>query len=234
MSGSRPGTPSDSDIGSDDDSGIIIPRTTATAERSPTAETAILMTGVFLVQIPLWLLGLVGLLALGPTVLIEPWTLLTSIYAHGSPGHLLGNLLGLVLFGGLVERVSSRLRFHAFFVLTGALAGLSEVTLGSLLAFSPRAVLGASGAVFALMGYAIAGNGLADRMLDTLDRATSAGWVVTAALVGVAALLAVLLSGPGTAVVGHATGLTLGLFAGRLRLLHVDNRPGRPRPRQVR
>jgi len=203
------------------DDGVVVPRTTALGERSPTAETAALMVGVFLVQFPLTLVGLVGLFALSPTVVVQPWTLLTATYAHATPGHLVGNLLGLVLFGGLVERVSSRLRFHAFFVLTGALAGLAEVTLGSLLALSPRGVLGASGAVFALLGYLITGNGVADRLLDALDRSTEAGWAVTAALVGVAALLAVVLSGPGTAVVGHAAGLALGLLAGRARLLHV-------------
>lgn len=221
MSGSRPtGRPKAGD-------GVVVPRTTALGERSPTAETALAMVAFFLLQFPLTLLGLVGLFALSPAVVVEPWTLLTATYSHASPGHLVGNLLGLVLFGALVERVSSRLRFHAFFVLTGALSGLAEVTLGSLLALSPRGVLGASGAVFALMGYAIAGNGIADRLLDALDRSTSAGWTVTAALVGLAALLAVLLSGPGTALIGHAAGLALGLLAGRARLLHVRRSRGR-------
>jgi len=209
------------------DPGAILPRTTAAGERSPTAETAVLACAFFLVQYPLSLLGFVGLFALSPAVLVEPWTLVTSVYAHGGPGHLLANLLGLVLLGAVVERVTTRLRFHAFFVSTGALAGLAEVVLGSLLTLTPRGVLGASGAVFALMGYAIAGNGLADRLLDAVDRATTARWAVTAVLVGVAAVLAVLLSGPGSAVVSHATGLALGLFAGRLRLLHVTRR--RPR-----
>jgi membrane associated rhomboid family serine protease len=225
MSGSRPTGRPDATAGPDD--GVVIPRTTALGERSPTAETALVAIGFFLIQFPLTLVGLVGLFALSPAVIVEPWTLLTATYSHGSPGHLIGNLLGLVVFGALVERVSSRLRFHAFFVTTGALAGLVEVAVGSLLTLSPRGVLGASGAVFALMGYVITGNGLAGRLLDALDRTTTASWTVTAVLVGLAAVLAVVLSAPGTALFGHAAGLALGLLAGRARLLHV--RRGRSR-----
>ena len=144
----------------------LVPRTTARGERRPTVVTALVAVGLFLVQYPLSILGLVGLglFALDPTFLREPWTLLTSVYAHASPGHLLANLVGLVLCGGLVERVSSRARFHAFVVLTGALSGVAEVTLGSLVALDARAV------------------------------------------------------------VGHAAGLSLGLLAGRRRVLHVRSR----------
>jgi putative transposase len=110
-------------------------------------------------------------------------------------------------------------QFHAFFVLTGAL--LAEVTIGSALALESRAVIGASGAVFAVVGYAITGNELADRLLGALDRLTATSGSVTVALIGAAALAAVATSGPRTAVVGHAAGLAIGLLAGRHRLLHV-------------
>jgi membrane associated rhomboid family serine protease len=208
----------------DSGSGGLVPRTTARGERSPTVETALVAVGVLLVQYPLALLGVVGLLALGPGFVAEPWTLLTSVYAHAGPGHLLGNLLGLALFGGVVERVSSRARFHAFVVSTGALSGLAEVTLGGLVALAPRAVVGISGAVFALLGYAITGNGLADRLLRALDRATARRGAVTVGLVGLAVVVAVVTAGPRTAVVGHAAGLAMGLLAGRRRLLHVRSR----------
>jgi len=223
MRGSRDGGRT-ADPTPDADSDGVVPRTTALGERSPTVETALLTVGVFLIQYPLTLAGFVGLFALDPGFLRDPWTLLTSVYAHGSPGHLLGNLLGLALFGGVVERVSSRARFHAFVVLTGALSGVAEVTLGSVVALDPRAVVGASGAVFGLLGYAITGNGLADRLLRALDRVTARRGVVTLVLVGVAVLVAVVTSGPRTAVVGHAAGLSIGLLAGRRRLLHVRPR----------
>jgi membrane associated rhomboid family serine protease len=204
--------------------GGLVPRTTARGERSPTVETAFVAVGVFLLQYPLSMLGLVGLFALDPGFLRDPWTLLTSVYAHAGVGHLLGNLLGLALFGGLVERVSTRARFHAFVVLTGALSGVAEVTLGSLVALDARAVVGISGAVFALLGYAITGNGLADRLLRALDRVTARRGAVTVGLVGLAVVVAVVTAGPRTAVVGHAAGLSMGLLAGRRRVLHVRSR----------
>ena len=225
MHGSRGGARG-ADPPSDTDSSGLVPRTTALGERSPTVETALLVVGVFLFQYPLSILGVVGLglFALDPGFLRDPWTLLTSVYAHAGAGHLLGNLLGLALFGGLVERVSSRARFHAFVVLTGTLSGVAEVTLGSLVALDARAVVGISGAVFGLLGYAITGNGLADRLLRAVDRLTATRGTVTVVLVGLAVLFAVVTSGPRTAVVGHAAGLSIGLLAGRRRLLHVRTR----------
>lgn len=208
---------------SGNDGDTILPRTTARGGRSPTAETVVLLCGFFLIQYPLSAIGLVGLFALSPIVIIEPWTLITSTYAHGSVGHLISNLIGLILLGAFVERTTTRLRFHTFFILTGALAGVAEITLGSLLAFSPRAVLGASGAVFALLGYLITSNAIADTLISTVDQLTDASWVVTAALIVLAAVMAILLSGPGTALVGHAAGLAIGLLAGRMRLLKINN-----------
>lgn len=202
----------------------LLPRTTARGGRTPTGETALVLIGVFLIQFPLSVLGLAGLFVLQPVFVFAPWTLVTSVYAHAGVGHLLGNVVGLVIFGALVERVTTRVRFHAFFLLTGALAGIAEVTLGSVLALSPRAVLGASGAVFALMGYTITGNRLADWTLETISVLTDAEWVGTVVLTLLAAVLAVVLSGPGTAVVAHGVGLLCGLLAGRLRLLHVTPR----------
>jgi len=194
---------------------------TARAQRSPTVETVVVVLGVFLLQIPLGLLGLTGLLVVDPVVFAKPWALLTATYAHAGPGHLLGNLLPLLVFGFAVERVTTRLRYHGFFVVTGALAAIAEVTIGSVLAFQPRGVLGASGAVFALMGYALAGNEVADWLSNVVGVVTDAEWVGTALVTLLAVGIAVALSGPGTALVAHAAGLLLGLFAGRAKLLHV-------------
>jgi ABC-type microcin C transport system permease subunit YejE len=71
------------------------------------------------------------------------------------------------------------------------------------------------------MGYLITGNRVADGLLRRVDRVTESDRATTAVLVAVAVILAVLLSGPGSALIGHMTGLVLGLFAGRIRLLHL-------------
>jgi membrane associated rhomboid family serine protease len=200
--------------------GGLVPRTTARNERSPTVETLCVVLAVFAVQFPLSLLGLTGLFALSPAFPAAPWTLVTSVYSHAGPGHLLSNAAVLAVVGLLVERVTTRFRFHLYFVATGALAGLVEVVVSSVT--GPTAVLGASGAVFALLGYGIAANAIADRVLALVDRTTDRRWASTAVLVAVALVLAAVMSGPNSAFVAHATGLFLGLVAGAVRLLHVD------------
>lgn len=73
----------------------------------------------------------------------EPWRLLTSIFAHGSPAHLLSNIFALSLFGLILEgRIGSR-RFLWFFLLSGIVVNI----------FSPyETSLGASGAIYAVIG----------------------------------------------------------------------------------
>lgn len=192
---------------------------TTRGEPSPTVETLAVLGGVFLLQFPLGLAGFVGVFALTPAFPAAPWTLVTSVYSHAGPLHLLGNAVVLAVVGPLVERVTSRLRYHLFFVTTGAVAGLAQITFVPVV--GTRSVLGASGAIFALAGYLVTGNVVATRALGALDRATDAEWASTAVLLAVSVLLAVALSGPNSAVVGHFTGLFVGLATGRARLLHV-------------
>lgn len=163
------------------------------------------------------LVGLVGLFALAPPVHRPPWGLLTSVYAHAGPGHLLSNAVVVALAGGLLARATTRLRFHAFFVATGVLAGLAQVWVGGLLGRT-GAVLGASGAAFALVGYLLAANPVSAGVFDRL-RLPPRVVVVVVALV--AAGLTVAFSPAGSALVAHFSGALLGLLAGRLGLLRV-------------
>jgi len=168
-------------------------------------------------QAALGVVGLAGLFALSTPLSVAPWTLVTSVYAHGSVGHLLANALALLLVGPLVERRTTRLRFHAFVVGTGALAGIAQVTLGGLLGPS-TAVLGLSGAVFALGGYLLAGNVVSATLFDRLRLSARAQF----ALFGLAAVaLTATTAAPGVALIAHATGAFCGLVAGRAELLDV-------------
>lgn len=197
---------------------------------SPVVETLGLVGAVFVLQQLLALAGAaaIGLVALDASVGARPWTLVTSVYAHSGVEHLLGNAVGIALFGLLIARRTTRRRFHAFFLGTGALAGLAEVWLGGLVGPSP-AVLGASGAVFALMGYLLAGNAVSAWLLDRIG-------LPVRLQVGLAVVIAVGLTlataSPRSALIGHATGLLVGLVAGRLGVLDasgkidpVDERP---------
>ncbi|GAA0723111.1 membrane associated rhomboid family serine protease [Halorubrum trapanicum] len=168
-------------------------------------------------QAVLGVVGLAGLFALSAPLSVAPWTLVTSVYAHGSVGHLLANALALLLVGPLVERRTTRGRFHAFVVTTGVLAGVAQVTVGSLLG-PPAAVLGISGAVFALGGYLLAGNVVSATLFDRL-RLSPRLQLLLFGLVAV--VLTATTAAPGVALVAHATGAFCGLVAGRVGLLDV-------------
>lgn len=189
----------------------------------PTLQTLAVLLAVALIQSVVGLArGLeYALFVLDPTVTVRPWALVTSIYAHSGVAHLLANVVALAVLGPLVARRTTTLRYHAFFLTTGALAGLGEVYLGGLVG-PAHAVWGASGGVLAFLGYLLAGNVVSTHALDRVDLSARAQLVLFGIVVAVVTLAA---SGPGAAVIGHATGFACGLVAGRARLLDVANTP---------
>ncbi|GAB2868046.1 rhomboid family intramembrane serine protease [Nocardioides pacificus] len=76
------------------------------------------------------------------------WQMLTSAFAHVEPMHIGFNMLALWVLGPQLEQAIGRVRFLALYLLS-ALAG-SVVVLW--LASETSATLGASGAIFGLMG----------------------------------------------------------------------------------
>jgi len=75
--------------------------------------------------------------------------LLTSMFLHGSWMHLIGNMWFLWLFGNNVEDSMGRLRFVAFYLLTGLAAAIGQIIT------TPDSVIpmvGASGAISGVMG----------------------------------------------------------------------------------
>ena len=185
--------------------------------RSPTLETLGVFGVVFVLQFLTGLVGLVGFFVLAPPVTANPWTIVTSVYAHASVGHLVANAVALLIAGLLVERRTTWLQFHLFFLSVGALAGVSQVVLTGVIG-TPTAVLGASGAVFGLFGYLLAGNTVTASLFDRIELSPRAQFAVFA----LAALVVTIATGqPGVALVAHFVGLFLGLLAGAGRLLDV-------------
>lgn len=155
--------------------------------------------------------------ALGPSDWVRPWTLLTSIFAHGDPGHLLINGMILFFFGpALEQRVGSR-TFAIFFVLTGIAAGLAQVSLGvgletaGIAAAQP--VLGASGAILGILGALTL---LApDAKVLLFFMIPLPLWLITAgyAVIDIAGLIGGLYGqGGNVAHLAHLTGLAIGLY----------------------
>ena len=184
---------------------------------SPILETLGIFVIVALAQFVAGFIGIMGgLFVLAPPVSTNPWTIVTSVYAHGGLGHLLSNSVALVVFGWPVARATTRLRFHTFFLLTGALAGLSQVWITGLFG-TATPVLGASGAVFALLGYLLTGNRLSESIASRVEVPR---WMTLLFFLVLAAAVTIATGSPGVALIAHFTGFLLGLLAGRAGVLH--------------
>jgi hypothetical protein len=79
------------------------------------------------------------------------WTWITSILSHGGFGHIVFNSIALYFFGPVVERRLGSRRFLALFAVAGVFAGFAQIGIGLFQGVS-TGVLGASGAIMAVMG----------------------------------------------------------------------------------
>jgi membrane associated rhomboid family serine protease len=76
-------------------------------------------------------------------------TPLTSMFLHGSWGHIISNLVFFWVFGNNVEDSMGRLRFICFYLICGLVAAMAQVALDPS---SPVPMVGASGAISGVMG----------------------------------------------------------------------------------
>ena len=172
---------------------------------------------VYALQLVSAFAGLVGsLFVLSPPVSEHPWTVVTSIYAHDGLGHLVSNAIALLIFGWPVARATTRFRFHLFVVVSGSLAGLTQILVTVV-----AGVLGASGAVFALLGYLLAGNRLSSSLASLVEIPT---WLALTVFVIIAAVVTLATASPGVALIAHFVGLMVGLLAGRIGVLNPRSR----------
>jgi membrane associated rhomboid family serine protease len=80
--------------------------------------------------------------------------LLTYNFLHGDFAHILGNMLGLWLFGSHVEEALGRLEYLLFYMGCGIAAGLLHVVMAATLlpGAAGDPMIGASGALFGVLG----------------------------------------------------------------------------------
>lgn len=195
---------------------------------SPTVALLVILVAVYCAQVALAaVLGRAeayALFALSPPIDLRPWTVITNVYGHWSLEHLLTNAVGVLIVGALVERKASAGKFHAFVLLAGIAAALSELvvamTLGPIVPWITTnvAILGVSGALMALTGYLLASNTVTATVAGRISLSRRAQIVI---VVAVAALVTFFTSGRGVAIVAHFTGLVIGLVAGHRRLLRA-------------
>jgi len=145
-------------------------------------------------------------------VIFRIWTLITAVFLHSGVVHLLYNLFGLALFGSILEHVIGSRKFLILFFVSGLAASIIS------LPFYTR-VLGASGAVFGILG-----------MLGIL-RPKLTVWLYHMPMPMFVALfvwafgdIIGIYSPSGTANIAHLGGLGIGLIAGIYYRKHFRER----------
>jgi membrane associated rhomboid family serine protease len=121
------------------------------------------------------------------------YTLLTSLFLHGSWTHVLMNSIAALAFGPPSARLMGEgprgaLVFFAFYLTCGALAGLGYVAADS---HDQTLLVGASGAISGLLGAAsrlIQGHGRIGPIFGSTVIGMAVAWVIVNALLGVSGL----------------------------------------------
>jgi membrane associated rhomboid family serine protease len=91
-----------------------------------------------------------------PDVVPPPFTILTSMFLHGSWLHLAFNMLSLWIFGNNVEDALGRARFVAFYLLAGIAAALAQTFASAAAGDVEVPMVGASGAIAGILaGYLV-------------------------------------------------------------------------------
>ncbi len=121
----------------------------------------LIIFNVFIYIVSLFVLSLYGesffsnYLALTPSLILQGnslWTFITSIFMHASFFHLFANMFSLFFVGGFLERIIGRKRFFWVYMAAGLLGGIFYVAGAYLFGGLTIPAVGASGAIFGLIG----------------------------------------------------------------------------------
>jgi rhomboid protease GluP len=161
----------------------------------------------------------------------QPWRLVTSLFLHGSLLHLAFNMLALWQVGQLVERIFGSLRFSFLYLLSGIAGSLASAlwgALGAMLWHSHVNSVGASGAIFGIIGGLLAfigreHSGVPPTVVQDLR---SSIWPFLLFNIGAGFLY------PHTDNAAHIGGLVGGYLAGQFlaRSLHLPQQRPTPAP----
>ncbi|MFA5076938.1 MAG: rhomboid family intramembrane serine protease [Candidatus Micrarchaeia archaeon] len=96
--------------------------------------------------------GFTELFYLDPSKPLELWRLVTSIFMHGGIEHLFFNALSLFFFAPPLMRIAGKREMYKIFFLGGIVGNLLYLAFVFAGITSPAPALGASGAIFAILG----------------------------------------------------------------------------------
>lgn len=172
--------------------------------------------GVYLLQLTVftspWLVETLGFAP--ADALRRPWAFVTYALLHGSFLHLLGNMVGLFMFGPLVERRLGSRRFLRLYLL--AALGGPALSLLLLPLAGDGIIIGASAAVFGVMLAFVLEWPNAPVLIFPLPMPVKAKWLV-GFLAGLSLVAGIAGANDGVAHIAH-----LGGFAAALLYLRGD------------
>ena len=137
----------------------------------------------------------------------QPWRLLTSVFLHGGPAHLLLNMSALLLLGLMAESKAGHWRWLLIYLLSGIGGSLTSLWWHTQGVNS----VGASGAIFGLYGLLLA---LLLTQRTALSRQERAGMLGLLLYFALSSLVGGLEGPAGTDNAAHIGGLLTGLVAG--------------------
>lgn len=137
--------------------------------------------------------GLIG----GKEITDETYRIFTAAFIHGGFMHLAGNMLSIYLFGPFIEKRYKNIVYISLYTLFVFLSGLIVLFL------SDGITVGASGAIFAILGFLYV---LSDRLLSLEEKK------MLRTLIIINAVLTLII--PGISIYGHFGGLVIGVIVG--------------------
>ena len=143
-----------------------------------------------------------------------PWTVLTSMFMHGSWLHILGNMWFLWIFGDNVEDAMGPAKYLVFYLLCGVAAALSQILSQPS---STVPMVGASGAIAGVLGaYLMLYPHARVRCLWILFIIITTVYVPAWLLLGLWFVSQFFMPGPGVAWMAHVGGFAVGFLLVRL------------------
>ena len=149
-------------------------------------------------------------------------TLLTSLFLHAGWLHILGNMVFLHAFGPRVEDAMGRLKYTAFYLLSGLAASLAQT---AIMPHSTLPSLGASGAIAGVMGaFLVISPGDEIKTLFFFGFLARVTFIPAFLLIGVWFLIQLFdqvgsladVQSSGVAYAAHVGGFLFGVISGRL------------------
>ena len=147
------------------------------------------------------------------------WTILTAIYLHGGPLHILFNVMWIRDLGRAAEDVFGPARFFVVWTAAGAGGFVLSNLVGTYFGDGPSPTIGASGSIFGLLGAMIAHS---RRRRSTLGSGVSRQMIQWAVLLFIFGFMM-----RGVNNLAHLGGFATGFLFGRMLPGAAERREGR-------